>query len=528
MLTKSGGTESISQSQLSSRKEKHHLHHHHNETSNHIDNKEKIEDDDEEEEEEDHLSDAGNQSNDHYKSRLSPFRYKLRSMLLPYIQAETIVLYKLQKALRNPTLDFYFAWTANLASHTFYILMLPPSLWFGASQLARDLIHVLGFGIYFSGFLKDFFCLPRPRSPPLHRITMSSYTTQEYGFPSSHATNATAVTLVLLSKLFELKDQIPSVYFIILLSVLFIYYFSLIFGRLYCGMHGFLDIIVGSIIGIGCFSFRYFVGREWDNLIFNNFLDDKFYITPIILIIGYVSLIHFHSEPIDDCPCFDDSVSFIGVLIGIDMSHYVCVKNGYFLKDFPEGNDPIMIYYSFAKLGIIRSILRFILGVLLVVTWKTISKPVIYTILPPVYKIIGIYLPRRNFISTAFTQNTTRQIRSTSISNDKGQMGDLNTFIKGLTDHAKVDEIGPETDIDYYAMLDYNQKKQQQKKNLNNGNNTNNSSSSGDEGDISTYKSGVFKPRYDVEIVGRLIVYAGISTMSVWGFGLATELVGLS
>lgn len=31
----------------------------------------------------DHSNDAGNQSNDHYKARLSPFRYKMRSLLLP-------------------------------------------------------------------------------------------------------------------------------------------------------------------------------------------------------------------------------------------------------------------------------------------------------------------------------------------------------------------------------------------------------------------------------------------------------------
>ena len=35
--------------------------------------------------------------------------------------------------------------------------------------------------------------------------------------------------------------------------------------------------------------------------------------------------------------------------------------------------------------------------------------------------------------------------------------------------------------------------------------------------------SGVFKSRYDVEIVGRLIIYAGVSTTAVWGFAFLEQ-----
>ncbi|KAK6201335.1 sphingolipid resistance protein [Scheffersomyces amazonensis] len=477
------------------------------------------------------LPDAGNQSNDHYKTRLSPLRYKLRTALLPYIRAETAILYKLQTKLRHPTLDFYFAWTANLASHTFYVLMLPPPLWFGASKLARDLVYVLGFGIYFTGFLKDFFCLPRPRSPPLHRITMSSYTTQEYGFPSSHAANATAVTLILLGKLIEIRSDLSFLVFNTSLAGLLIYYLSLIFGRLYCGMHGFLDILIGSCVGITCFSFRQFYGNQWDDLLFNNSLN--IFITPILIIMGYISLIHYHSEPIDDCPCFDDSVAFVGVLIGLDLSHYVGVKTQYLAERNPY-HDAVMINYDFNKLGVIKSFIRFLMGVILVVIWKAVSKPIIYTILPPIYKFIGIYLPRHNYIPTALTTNSNRQIRSASISNDKSGIGDINTFLNALTDHENVDEVGPETDIDYYAMLDY--KKNQQQKNYSSSSSSSSTTATNNKGngsvpedDITLMKtSGVFKPRYDVEIVGRLIVYAGVATTAVWGFALTTELIGLN
>ncbi|KAG7662413.1 LCB3 [[Candida] subhashii] len=457
----------------------------------------------------DHSGDAGNQSSDHYKARLSPFRYKLRSALIPLIRAENEYLHSMQTNLRHPWLDFYFAWTANLASHTFYVLMLPTPIWFGAGELSRDLVYVLGLGIYFTGFLKDFFCLPRPRSPPIHRITMSSYTTQEYGFPSSHSANATAVTLVLASRLFNL--DISRTQFIILLSWLIIYYVSLIFGRLYCGMHGFLDLFVGSSVGAGVFLFRFFWGKQWDSLLFDN----GFGIIPsaIFIVAMFLGLIHIHSEPVEDCPCFDDSVAFIGVLIGLDISHLIAYHTQYFMPTEAH-TDPFLLPFDVNQ-GMMKNIGRFILGVTLVVIWKAISKPIIFTILPPIYKIIGVYLPRRNFISTAHAKSSVRHIRSASISNDHSSIGNFNNFIKGVTDHTKIDEIGPTTDIDYIEMLDYKKKTNRPASEVQNIE------------EKLLAKSGVFKPRYDVEIIGRIIVYAGVSTTAVWGLTCAISYVNV-
>ncbi|CAK9438771.1 uncharacterized protein LODBEIA_P29950 [Lodderomyces beijingensis] len=455
---------------------------------------------------EDHSGDAGNKEDDHYKKRLSPLRYKLRSLLLPLVRMETDILYTLQSNLRNPIFDFYFAWTANLASHTFYVLMLPPPIWFGASSLARDLIYVLGLGIYCTGFLKDYFCLPRPRSPPLHRITMSSYTAQEYGFPSSHAANATAVTLVVLHAVKQNKDSFEPVTYYSLISGLGLYYVSLIFGRLYCGMHGFLDIIVGSVVGLVLFLLRTYWGKMWDEFLFSK----GSLLGGLMIVGGFISLIHFHSEPVDDCPCFDDSVAFIGVLIGLDLSHLICYQTQYLLSD-TNLSDYYLVPFDSGK-GVLSIVTRFIVGVFLVVIWKSISKPVIFTILPPVYKFIGVYLPRRNFISTAHTTQSTRNIRSTSISNDNTtQIGDLNNLIKGVTDRQKIDNYGPSSDIDIYEIMEYNKRHE--------------------HGIIDpeklTFKSGVFKYRYDVEIVGRLIVYAGVAITAIWGFAFISALLNV-
>lgn len=212
-------------------------------------------------------------------------------------------------------------------------------------------------------------------------------------------------------------------------------------------------------------------------------------------------LIHIHLEPVDDCPCFDDSVAFIGVLIGLDVLEWYMLRSTYGLYVIP---------FHFARLGIFKTMARLFVGIAIVATWKAISKPVIFTILPPIYKVVGVYLPRRNFEPTAFLLQSTRHIRSQSISNMNLQehAGDL---IKMSPDPTV--EVGPESDIDRYEMLDY------ERSNFN---------SCGIPNLTKTIVSGVFRPRYDVEIVGRIFVYAGVATVATWGFRFATELLKLA
>lgn len=42
-----------------------------------------------------------------------------------------------QKHVRTPILDSYFALSANLGTHTFFMVMLPILFWFGLTDLGR-------------------------------------------------------------------------------------------------------------------------------------------------------------------------------------------------------------------------------------------------------------------------------------------------------------------------------------------------------------------------------------------------------
>src|SRR5271167_220131 len=109
------------------------------------------------------------------------------------------------------------------------------------------MVHILASGVFFTGFIKDMVSLPRPLSPPLHRITMSGSAALEYGFPSTHSANAVSVAVYALFTIHSPDCQLQDSTKLILELTSYAYALSITIGRLYCGMHGFVDVIIGSI-----------------------------------------------------------------------------------------------------------------------------------------------------------------------------------------------------------------------------------------------------------------------------------------
>lgn len=440
--------------------------------------------------------DSGNFPHIHYKTKIHPLRFRVRQALLPLIRAETPILSQIQRRLRSPLLDYYFAWTANLAAHTFYVLMLPLPCWFGYGGTTRDLVFLLGYGIYVSGYIKDFCCLPRPRSPPLHRITMSGYTAKEYGFPSSHSANATAVSVYLMFEIWKHRDSFGSTTSLLLASLaLLIYYFSLIFGRVYCGMHGLADIIVGSLIGGSLYSLRMWTAESYDRFI----LEKPVYVVLSVVLFNY-ALIYFHISPVDDCPCYDDSVAFIGVIMGFELSNWIFVRTD-LRSDLMNPLD-ISMPYSFEQSGVLKSLIRVVIGILLVAIWKEISKPLLLKLFQPVY----------NLLNRKPDAPTFNRIRSATM--DKHET-DVTGFVKEMSSRKTRDSVGPQSTIDLTEFEDLKEHKEYfealdklQQDNV-------------------VFTCGVFKNRYDITIIVRLIVYAGIPFTAMVVFPIVVRSIGL-
>ena len=257
------------------------------------------------------------------------------------------------------------------------------------------MVHVLASGVIWSGFIKDMLCLPRPLSPPLHRITMSGSTALEYGFPSTHSTNAVSVAVYAIQMLRTTTEtHHPTIH--LTLQILFYFYaVSIVFGRLYCGMHGFFDVVVGSILGAGLSAIQIIYGDALDAWICQGS-----YMNPLIATLIILVLVRIHPEPADDCPCFDDSVAFAGVIIGCQIGAWHYAGTG-FAWDYPI---PSTVPFDLKRIGWLKACLRICMGVGIIFAWRGIMKPALFKILPPIFRVLEharLDLPRAFFLTAS-------------------------------------------------------------------------------------------------------------------------------
>lgn len=223
---------------------------------------------------------------------------------------------------------------------------------------------------------------------------MSGSAALEYGFPSTHSTNAVSVAVYAIALLNSPDSTVSPQMNLALQVVTYLYVISIVLGRLYCGMHGMLDVVIGCALGALIGLAQYSLGPAFDDYILNSSLTGILVIPIAILI-----LVRIHPEPADDCPCFDDSVAFAGVTLGVDVGSW------YFTSSSLAWAEPLpgTIPYRYESLGLPKTVIRLVVGVLCVFAWREITKPTLLRILPPVFRSLeklGLLLPRR-FFTTA-------------------------------------------------------------------------------------------------------------------------------
>ncbi|EFW18306.1 hypothetical protein D8B26_005113 [Coccidioides posadasii str. Silveira] len=391
--------------------------------------------------------DAGLRSLTHYQRRLPPWRHWMRQKTLPLVRWETPYLAWLQERMRTPTLDTWFAISANLGTHTFYMIMLPILFWCGHSQFGRGTVHLLASGVFFSGFIKDLLCLPRPLSPPLQRITMSGSAALEYGFPSTHSTNAVSVVVYAMHNLNSAASAFSPTSKAALQFLLFIYGTSIVLGRLYCGMHGFLDVVAGCLLGalLGFIQCSY--GAAIDAYVLSGGIQGPLLVALVVLV-----LVRIHPEPADSCPCFDDSVAFAGVMIGVELGGWHFGKTRFGLPDPIPGS----IVFDLEKIGWVKAVLRIILGVATVFVWREVMKPSLLRVLPPLFRLIeksGFSLPRRFFTQASEYKRVPDHLKDDHVIPNVAEIPSMLTSIRHPRRRAI--SIGPQSEADAYETLAY-------------------------------------------------------------------------
>ncbi|CAN9193827.1 unnamed protein product [Alternaria sp. RS040] len=398
--------------------------------------------------------DAGNKGHDHYAQRLPRWRNALRNRLIPIVRWETPWLALMQDKMRSPALDSYFAYTANLGTHTFFMVFLPIQFWCGYTSIGRATVFMLAAGVYWTGFLKDMLCLPRPLSPPLARISMSGSAALEYGFPSSHSANAVSVAFYAIYTLRQSADRDTSNWNMGLQALFYFYALSIIAGRLYCGMHGFLDVLVGSVMGALITAFQLVCGDWMDSFVFSGSYVDIFIATLVVCV-----LVRVHPEPADDCPCYDDSVSFSGVVIGINLGAWHYAQTGYAVKDAYPSSVP----FDLEEMGLLKATIRILLGVVVIFVWRATMKPALFTILPPIFRILE---QARWNMPRAFFLNASKYKSIKPFADDDNVIppaSELPHMLKNLAHPRKRSvSVGPQSAADAYETLAYRNRRRRE------------------------------------------------------------------
>lgn len=394
---------------------------------------------------------------------------------------------------------------------------------------------------------------------------MSGSTALEYGFPSSHSTNAVSVAIYALLILRLDEPEISPWSNTILQAVSYCYGCSIVIGRLYCGMHGFLDVIVGSVLGAAISMVQYWYGQRLDDYVHSGSLQ-----TIIIIILVILVLVRVHPEPADDCPCFDDSVAFAGVITGIEYGNWHFARTNYAVS-YPV---PATVPFNLEAMGWPIAVARIMVGVLSIFAWREVMKPSLLRVLPPVFRIVealGLDLPRK------FFKQASQYTRVPAPHKDDDHVLPSFSQIPSLIRRRRAVSIGPQSEADVYETLAYREKRrraslstsgeklrsggkpaagaqgppglaagdtalngkdeplQKAKSELETyesmmGTGLENGSRAQQELEEKEMLSRLQKPRvrYDVEVVTKLIVYAGIGWLAVEGNPILFSLAGLA
>lgn len=318
------------------------------------------------------------------------------------------------------------------------------------------MVHMLANGVFWSGVVKDTLCLPRPLSPPLQRITMSGSAALEYGFPSTHSTNAISVVVYVLHALRLVEPADRTLWHAVAQVAFYWYGISIVLGRLYCGMHGFFDVVIGSILGVAIAA----VEIAWGEA-FQDWIIGGTYMNPLLLTLLILVLVRSHPEPADNCPCFDDSVAFAAVVIGVEVGNWHFATTTY-SWDLPT---PATVPYRLDKLGYFKTCVRIALGVSIVFAWRAIMKPTLLRGLPPLFRVIerlGFDLPRKFFLKASQYSTVPMLPRDDNIIPPAFEIPSLLTSKLRNSLRRRAVSIGPQSEADAWETIAYRHKRRRE------------------------------------------------------------------
>ena len=286
---------------------------------------------------------------------------------------------------------------------------------------------------------------------------MTGYAALEYGFPSTHSANAVSVATYAILLLRSPENTLTESTKSTLECVAYFYTVSIIVGRLYCGMHGFLDVIFGAVLGLVISLGEFYYGPALDLYMY-----ESSWVAPLIASVIIIILVRIHPEPADDCPCFDDSVAFAGVIIGVEIGTWTYGMTPW---DPFDGHAHGSHFLHVSRLTWPVMLARLVLGVAVVFAWREVTKPALLKALPHLYRLIarvGIQLPRRFFKPASQYKTVSPGLRLDNVFPAVSDIPRVVESIRQPKSRGRSVSIGPQSAADAYETLAYRERRRRE------------------------------------------------------------------
>ena len=115
-------------------------------------------------------------------------------------------------------------------------------------------------------------------------------------------------------------------------------------------------------------------------------------------------MVNQHPQPVDDCPCFEDAIAFISVVLGDILGRWAFFQYGV-TPEFFKTPQPGSAYSTVTEIATwwLFSVIKVVFGILLIFTWRIFAKSSLHFALPRIFRFLAsiFTLPNRRFYTPA-------------------------------------------------------------------------------------------------------------------------------
>lgn len=297
----------------------------------------------------------------------------LRHKLLDGILVGTPVVVTIQN-YRTPLRTAVMKAISFLGTEDFYTVLFLLLYWTLDSRLGRLFGVLMGIGFYVTGYLKNLICLPRPPSPPV----VPEEKAHDWALPSHHSLLGTVLPWYIWLYV-NMHHDLSLRLLIVIFATIVLWSFSVLFSRLYLGVHSPADIVAGGFVGVIVLS----LWLQVDDLV-DDFISQQKIEKPLQCVLLFVAMLYVHPRSDPANPSFTDNCCLSGVVTGLIFGRSQRSR----LLGFPSTleTSPDISLLTFVYVAT----LRMMAGAVVVFGLRAVLKSFIKTSVKIVYRFFGV------------------------------------------------------------------------------------------------------------------------------------------